>query len=56
MTAESNYGPQRRYYAKQRQMGNVKVTAWVPEAAREHALKYMEKLRSGEIKPGALKN
>ena len=39
------YRPQRRYTEKQRALGYVPLTVWVPEEDREKTIKYAAKLR-----------
>ena len=53
MATSTVYAPQRRYHDKQKAAGMVKVSAWVPEDARERALKYMAKLRREQEKQDA---
>jgi hypothetical protein len=45
MMPETNYGPQRRYNEKQKRLGMVKITTWVPERKRDEALDYLARLR-----------
>jgi|TARA_R110000851_G_scaffold245453_1_gene398192 hypothetical protein len=45
MTQTGAYAPQKRYAEKQRALGMVPVTVWVPEEKREQTVEYAEKLR-----------